>query len=324
MHTLTLAHSGDPDDAFMWWPLTGKVQPDGSACAGRDGEARVTSPKFRFRAVPGDIAEFNRLAARADAEGGPPYDITALSVRAWANVADRYVITNVGSSFGDGYGPKVVVKAESETVACELCLRKKEVRIAVPGLRTSAFLTLGLVLGKDVTEAKMASGAFVEAPFDRIIPMVRDGGVDAGLVIHEGQVTFAQAGLREVVDLGRWWKKQKGLPLPLGVNAIKRDLDARFGAGTVVEVARLLEQSLDYAVAHREESIDSTMPYAALNAKSSGTPRPTREIVERYIDMYVTDLTVDMGQRGRTAIEWLLREGAEAGLCPRVGEVDVV
>lgn len=315
-HELTLAHSGDPDDAFMWWPLTGKVNPDGTPLPGRDGEPRVTSPRFRFRAVPGDISAFNTLASTT-----APYDITALSVRAWAGVASSYVITNAGSSFGDGYGPKVVVRADTTDISCEQCLKDPEVRIAVPGLRTSAFLTLGLLLGKDIANQ---TSKFAEAQFDQIIPLVRDRKVDAGLVIHEGQVTFAEAGLKAIIDLGAWWKRSRGLPLPLGVNAIKRDLDARFGAGTVSEVARLLEQSLDYALAHRSESIDYTMPYAALNAKTSGTPAPTRETVERYIDMYVTDLTVDMGQRGRTAIEWLLKEGAEAGLCPRVHEVGVV
>jgi 1,4-dihydroxy-6-naphthoate synthase len=321
MHTLTLAHSGDPDDAFMWWPLTGKVNPDGSPVAGRDGQPRITSPRFAFRAVPGDIAEFNRLAARPDAEGGTPHDITALSVRAWADVAHRYVITNVGSSFGDGYGPKVVVRSDRDTISCQMCLRGPEVTIAVPGLRTSAFLTLCLMLGKD---ASSKPTKFIEAPFDQIIPLVRDAKADAGLVIHEAQVTFAEAGLREVVDLGRWWKKERGLPLPLGVNAMKRDLDQRFGPGTIAEVARLFEQSLDYALAHRHESIDATLPFAALNARASGTPAPSRDTVERYIDMYVTDLTIDMGERGRTAIEWLLMEGADAGLCPRVRGVDVV
>lgn len=315
-HELTLAHSGDPDDAFMWWPLTGKVNPDGTPAPGRGTEPRITSPRFRFRAVPGDISAFNTLASTT-----APYDITALSVRAWAGVASTYVITNAGSSFGDGYGPKVVVRADNADISCQQCLKDPEVRIAVPGLRTSAFLTLGLMLGKEIASQP---DKFVEAPFDQIIPLVRDRTVGAGLVIHEGQVTFAQAGLKEIIDLGKWWKHSHGLPLPLGVNAIKRDLDTRFGAGSVAEVARLLEQSLDYALAHRSESIDYTMPYAALNAQTSGTPAPSFDTVERYIDMYVTDLTVDMGQRGRTAIEWLLKEGAEAGLCPRVDEVGVV
>jgi 1,4-dihydroxy-6-naphthoate synthase len=206
-------------------------------------------------------------------------------------------------------------------IACEQCLKKPEVTIAVPGLRTSAFLTLGLMLGKSATQH---TERFVEKPFDQIIPAVRDKLVQAGLVIHEGQVTFAQAGLRQVVDLGAWWKKHRGLPLPLGINAVKRDLDERFGAGTTAEVSRLLQASLDYAMAHRDESIAYTMPFAEINAKASGTSAPTTQLVEKYVDMYVTDLTVDMGSAGVTAIEWLLREGAEAGLCPAVGPIEPV
>jgi 1,4-dihydroxy-6-naphthoate synthase len=322
MPLISLAHSADPDDAFMWWPITGKVAPDGSPLPGRDARPRIDTGEFQFRAIPGDIAQFNRLAL-----GEAPHDVTALSVRAWADVADRYAITSCGSSFGEGYGPKVVCKADNAEVGCENCLKPAEVRIAVPGLRTTAFLVLGLALGK---HGAARTERFVEVPFDRIIPAVVAGQdasgarIDAGLVIHEGQVTFADAGLREVVDLGAWWKKHRGLPLPLGVNAVKRDLDERFGPDTIARVSELLARSLDYAMAHRDESIDYTMPFAALNAKNSGTPPPSRERVERYIDMYVTELTVDMGEPGRTAIRWLLDDGAEAGLCPRVEEVEVV
>lgn len=313
---LTLAHSGDPDDVFMWWPITGRVLPDGTPAPGREGRPVLDTGRFRFRAVPGDISVFNRLAAQ-DA----PYDVTALSVRAYADVADRYVLTSVGSSFGEGYGPKLVCREHDEGIGCFKCLRPAEVTIAVPGVRTSAFLTMGLLLGK---QAMAHRERFVEAAFDQIIPMVRDGKARAGLVIHEGQVTFAQAGLREVIDLGAWWQERYGLPLPLGVNAVKRDLDERFGAGSVAEVASILARSVDHAIAHRDQSIDATMPFAIANAHASGTLPPTRELVERYVDMYVTDLTVDMGQKGRTAIEWLLREGAEAGMCSLPAEIEVV
>ncbi len=321
MHELTLAHSGDPDDAFMWWPLTGKVWPDGSARKERGSGPRLEHEQFTFRAVPGDIAEFNRLAAKPQSEGGAPYDITALSVRAWADVSDRYVITNCGSSFGEGYGPKIVCKAGSALTTGD-DLKAPNVRIAVPGKKTSAFMTMSLMLGIDASGA--SDERFVEVPFDRILPAVVSGECDAGLVIHEAQVTFEEVGLRKIVDLGKWWKKTRGLALPLGVNAIKRDLDERFTRGTIREIAALLERSLDYAMMHRDESIDYTMAFAEQNAKTSGTPAPARETVERYVDMYVTSLTVDMGQAGRTAIEWLLDEGAKAGLCPRVVEIDVV
>jgi 1,4-dihydroxy-6-naphthoate synthase len=316
MHQLSLAHSGDPDDAFMWWPLTGKVHPDGTPRVGADARARIRNERFTFRAFPGDIAVFNRLAG-----ANAPYDITALSVRAWADVADRYAITAVGSSFGDGYGPKIVSRGDRGVAADLAWLREGRVRIAVPGLRTSACMTMALMLGRDATQDM---SRFIETPFDQILPAVVGGEVDAGLVIHEAQVTFAQVGLRQIIDLGAWWMEHRGLALPLGVNAVKRDLDERFGVGTIAEVSRLLAESLDYAMAHRDESVEYTMEFAALNAKTSGTPAPTRELVEQYIDMYVTDLTVDMGGAGRTAIRWLLEDGAEAGLCPRVGEVEPV
>jgi 1,4-dihydroxy-6-naphthoate synthase len=319
MIQLSLAHSGDPDDAFMWWPLTGKVWPDGSPRGTRDSEPRISSDRFAFKAVPGDISQFNRLAATPDAHGGAPYDITALSVRAWADVADRYVMTNCGSSFGEGYGPKLVCPASSPFT--DLTSLRAAIagscKVAVPGLRTSAFMTMCLMLG-DVAGPARDRGAFVEVPFDQIIPAVRAGKADVGLVIHEGQVLYERAGLRLLQDLGVWWKKTRGVPLPLGVNAIKRDLDERFGAGSIREVAGLLERSLDYAMQHRDESIDYTMAFAELNAKTSGIEAPDRDTVERYIDLYVTALTVDMGQEGATAIRWLLDDGAAAGLCPAV------
>jgi 1,4-dihydroxy-6-naphthoate synthase len=318
---LTLAHSGDPDDAFMWWPLTGKVHPDGSPHTGNDAKPRIDGGEFVFRAVPGDIAVFNKLAARPDTAGGAPYDITALSARAWTDVADRYAITDCGGSFGDGYGPKVITRSNNALINCINCLKSPYSLIAVPGLKTTACMTLQLALGGDASEH---AKRFVELPFDKIIPAVMKSEVEAGLVIHEGQLTFKQMPLKQVIDLGAWWKQETGLPLPLGVNAIKRDLDDRYGMGTVQRVAQLLERSLDYAVTHRDESVDYTMEYAALNANTSGTPVPTRENVEQYLDMYVTELTVQMGQRGRTALEWLLREGAENGLCVPIEAIQPV
>ncbi len=313
---LTLAHSGDPDDVFMWWPLTGKVLPDGKIIPGRNAEARIDTGRFKFRAVPGDISVFNR---RASAEA--PYDITALSVRAFADVTDRYVLTRCGGSFGEGYGPKVVCLAQNKNIRCEGCLSKESVRIAVPGLRTSAFLALGLLLGPDA----MRNGArFVEMPFDRIIPAVVRGEADAGLVIHEGQVSFQDVGLREVIDLGAWWKETRALPLPLGVNAIKRDLADRFGPGTLAEVSGLLSSSLRFALKNFDESIDVTMPFARANAQTSGTRPPPRERVEHYVRMYVTERTTDMGDAGRHSIITLLEQGAGAGLCPAPSRVEVV
>lgn len=303
---LTLAHSPDPDDAFMWWPITGKVTP---------GEAdRVASPpaietgRFRFRAVPRDINALNRHAA----EGADPYDITALSARAYADVADRYALTACGASFGDGYGPKLVCR-EGAPLRCEGCVRAQRPLIAVPGARTTAFLVLSLMVGAPLR--------YVEMPFDAVIAAVGRGEADAGLVIHEGQLTFTDAGLRQVADLGEWWKTRMGLPLPLGVNAVRRDLEERFGAGTMREIAVTLSRSLRHALERREESIDYAMGFAMANA---GSGVITRERVERFVDMYVNRWTVDMGDAGREAVRRLLNEGSRAGLCPEVGEVRAV
>lgn len=313
---LTLAHSGDPDDVYMWWPLTGVVLPDGTRAPGAAGLPRIDTGRFRFRAVPGDISEFNRLAA-----GSAPYDITALSLRAAADVSDRYVLSRCGSSFGDGYGPKIVCRAANPALRSVDELKLPTIRIAVPGLRTSAFLTMGLMLG---AEAVRDRARFVELPFDKIIPAVVEGRVDAGLVIHEGQVTFADAGLRQIADVGEWWGRARGLPLPLGMNAMKRDLDVRYGAGTLREVSQLLDRSLAYAHEHRNESIDATMPFAILNAASSGTPAPSREKVIGYVNMYVNNYTKDMGEKGRIAVHRLLSEGAALGLCAGPDGVEVI
>jgi len=314
MPQLTLAHSGDPDDAFMWWPITGKVHPDGSPHSGAGAQPAIDTGGWRFSAVPGDIAQFNRLAA-----GVAPYDITALSVRAYADVAGRYVVTRCGSSFGEGYGPKVVVP-EGSALREELDLARDGVTIAVPGLRTSACLTLSLLLGRD----GLGRVRLAEAPFDRIIPEVVEGRADAGLIIHEGQVMFARAGLRQIIDLGEWWRRTRELPLPLGVNAVKRDLDSRFGPGSLREVSAILRQSLAHALAHRDESVEYTMPYAASNARAAGLPTPSRETVEKYLAMYVTQLTQDMGEIGQRAIRRLLSEGAAMGLSPAADAEDAI
>jgi len=319
---LTLAHSPDPDDAFMWWPITGKVNPDGSARGPVDSKPRIDTGRFSFKAVPADIEVLNRRAA-ATAD----LDITALSFRAYCDVKDTYAITRAGSSFGDGFGPKVVCRVDQENdpvgVHCENCLRSAAVRIAIPGRRTTAFMVLGLMLGED---ALAAPGKIIELPFDQIIGAVARNEVEAGLVIHEGQVLFEQAGLKQVVDLGVWWKRKTGLPLPLGCNAVKRDLDQRFGPGSIAEVSATLKRSIEYALAHREESLEYTMPFALANAakpgaEQSGAPTPQR--VDKYVAMYVNQWTLDMGDTGLQAVTQLLREGAAAGLCPDAGKVDL-
>lgn len=302
---LTLAHSPDPDDVFMWWPITGKV----TRAHGASPELPPLSPpvidtgRFTFRALPVDIAILNRRAvSHAD------IDITALSLRAWLDVQDRYRLTHCGSSFGDGYGPKVVCKpplAANYTAAKTL---------AIPGLTTTAFMTLSLAASEWISAVKI-----LEMPFDEVLTAVSTGKADAGLVIHEGQVTFAQAGLSMALDLGAWWKDQTQLPLPLGVNAVKRDVDARFGSDAMNEIASTLRASLDYALDHRDESLDYAMTFALASPDGQHI---TRERVDRYIDMYVNRWTVDMGVAGTQAIQTLLNRCASVGLCPAPLRVD--
>lgn len=314
MPTFALAHSPDPDDAFMWWPLTGMVRPSGEPLEGPRGRAAIDTGGLAFRAVPADIETLNRRAA-----GPGDLDITALSARAYADAAARYIITSCGASFGDGYGPKVVARRDS-ALRCDGCLRAQRPTIAVPGKRTTAYLVLSLVLGADAAPAAEAEGRIVEMPFDRVIGAVAEGQAEAGLVIHEGQMTFTDAGLRQVVDLGAWWKDRTGLPLPLGLNAVRRDVDARFGAGTLARVAALLSESVRFALAHRDESMDYAMTFALANAGGG----VTRERVERFVDLYVNRWTVDMGDQGREAVRRLLAEGAAAGLCADPGPIDTV
>lgn len=318
---LTLAHSPDPDDAFMWWPLTGKIAPDGSQISGPEGKPRIDTGRFSFRALPADIHVLNKRAAQtADLE------ITALSARAYADVKDRYIITSCGGSFGDGYGPKVVVRVDQTASDVPLNslvdLAKPGLRIAVPGLQTTAFLLLGLALGADIARQRIR---FVELPFEQIIGAVARREVDAGLVIHEGQITFADAGLKMIVDVGAWWKQHTSLITPLGVNAIRRDLNSLHGPGTVTEIARLLTQSVAYSMKHRDESTRYTLPFALANVTRAGNTgeAPTLERVDRYCRMYVTPETLDMGDSGRAAIQRLLTEGATAGLCPNPGTIDL-
>ncbi|MDX2149008.1 MAG: MqnA/MqnD/SBP family protein [Planctomycetota bacterium] len=372
MHTLTLAHSPDPDDAFMWWPLTGKV--DAQRPSRVVEPARLDTGRFRFVAVPADIEKLNRAAIRAStgasgepgtgttepgsASGAMPtdvpeggYDITALSFRAAIAARGWYRLTRCGSSFGDGYGPKVVARpallpalgrelqlslADAE-VHCQNCLRDPEVVIAVPGFNTTAFLLLSLALGP---KARATPNKFVETPFEQVIPAVARGWwntgepgttagvrpVHAGLVIHEAQVTFERAGLRLVLDTGAWWKQKTGLPLPLGANAVRRDLDERCGAGATAEVAALLRRSIEYALAHREEALEYTRPFALANVERSGHAEeaPTLERIDRYVGMYVNRWTLDLGDDGLAALQRLCEEGAAAGLMPPVEALDPV
>jgi 1,4-dihydroxy-6-naphthoate synthase len=315
-----LAHSADADDVFMWWPVTGKVDPQRPEVVLE--KPRLETGRFRFISVPEDIAVLNRRAIeRGDLE------ITAISMATYARVAEKYRLTRCGSSFGEGYGPKLVVRSDGKLDdATGLSLREillsggdgpghGRIRVAVPGLGTSAYVTLCCVLGQrgllDLIEP-------IAMAFDRIIEAVVSGRVEMGLIIHEGQLMFAQAGLRLVADMGVMWQAQTDLPLPLGGNAIRRDLDALHGAGTVAEIARLLKMSLEYAIEHRAESMDYARTFSPLKDDAS---------LGRYLDMYVNRWTRDMrggegperGDRGVRAIERLLAMGSQWAGLPAVG-----
>jgi len=325
--TLTLAHSPDPDDAFMWWPITGMVSPTGEPLPGGRGRPAIDTGRFSFRSLPADIEVLNRRAADSG-----DLDITALSVRTYADVQDRYTITACGASFGDGFGPKVVARASDRALRDLSGLRRPNLRIAIPGRRTTAFLMLGMVLQNLAAAGKTRTGgkpvppaaAFIEMPFDQIIGAVARSEVDAGLVIHEGQLTFGDAGLRLIIDVGQWWKEKIGLKLPLGINAVRSDLDQRYGPGSLKEVGDTLRRCVAHAMDRWDESVQYTMTFAQANIDRGGGEPPSLDRVDRYCRMYVSEETRDMGDAGREAIRRLLAEGAAAGLCPAVREIITV
>jgi 5,8-dihydroxy-2-naphthoate synthase len=264
---LKLAHSPDSDDAFMFYGLATK---------------RIRTRKFKFTHVLEDIESLNQ---KADDE---VYDITAVSFHAYAYLADRYILLPSGASFGDRYGPIVVARGPLGAGG----LKKK--RIAVPGKRTTAYLALQLY------EPDLEA---VFTPFDRILESVARGETDAGVVIHEGQLTFLREGLRKIVDLGEWWHEETGLPLPLGGNVIRRALDP----AVIHKVAKLLKDSIRYSLDHREEALDYALQFAR------GLDTAT---ADQFVSMYVNDWTLDYGERGRKAVQTLLDRGFEKGILP--------
>lgn len=335
---IRLAHSPDSDDLVMWWPLVGLegLQP------------AIDIHPFRFELVARDVEELNKLVvgegtnadAHAQRAAARPYDVTAISCAAYPAIKDRYVITRCGGSFGEGYGPRVVARASgssgfgfrpvnevggfkpAEGVARSLPnpIRTADdfrgARIAVPGINTSAFMTLTLLLGG--TQARPAFEP-IEMLFSEIPGAVARGQVDAGLLIHEAQLTFGELGLIEVANLGQWWATQTDLPLPLGLNVVRRDLDERFGAGTVARLGEVLFNSVRFAVDHPAECREHLQRH-----KGDRTDWDDPELVDRYLAMYVSALTIDMGERGVRAIRHLLTRGHDAGLCADPGPVELV
>jgi len=277
VRTARIGHSPDPDDAFMFFGIA---------------SGRVDTGSFRIEQVLEDIEGLNRRALRQELE------VSAVSIHAYAHLADAYALMPCGASMGDGYGPLVVAREPLTREALA------SATIAVPGTLTSAFLALRLCLGRDFEHRIV--------PFDRILDVVAEGGADAGLVIHEGQLTYARQGLHRIVDLGIWWgERTGGLPLPLGGNAVRRDL----GLPAMRELTRILRDSIDYGLTHREEALAYALDFGR---GLDGT------LADRFVGMYVNDLTRDYGERGREAIRRFLREGAEAGVVPPLAQLEFV
>jgi 1,4-dihydroxy-6-naphthoate synthase len=270
---IRIAHSPDSDDAFMFYGLA---------------TGRVPSAGFELEHVLADIETLNRAAFAGT------YEISAVSFHAYAHLTDRYVLLPHGASMGDGYGPVVVARADGPTSL-------DGVRVAIPGELTTAFLALKL-FRPDVEHVVM--------PFDRIQERVHDGTVAAGLLIHEGQLTWAEEGLKKIVDLGEWWaERTSGLPLPLGGNVIRRNL----GPEVVATLSRLLHDSIAHALAHRDEAVEYSMQFGR---------GLDRERTDRFVGMYVNGLTLDYGTRGRDAVVRLLGDAQAAGLLPRPVHVE--
>ena len=272
---LVLAHSPDADDAFMFYALaTRKLRP----------------PVLSFRHVLSDIETLNRQAMEAK------FDLTAISFHAYPYVAERYRLLSTGSSMGDGYGPLLV---STRLFSAEELKGKK---VAVPGLLTTAWLVLKLF------ESEVEP---VVVPFDKIFEALREGRAEAGLLIHEGQLTYDREGLHRIADLGLWWQQQQGLPLPLGALAVARHLPL----DVQEEAASLVRSSIQYALDHREEALSYAMQFA----RDMDHP-----LVDKFVGMYVNEYTVECGDRGRQAIERLLALGHQIGVLPNKVAVDLL
>jgi 5,8-dihydroxy-2-naphthoate synthase len=270
---IKLAHSPDSDDAFMFYALA---------------THKLSTPGYRYTHVLSDIQTLNEAALTET------YDVTALSFAAYPGLREKYILLDCGASFGENYGPIVVAP---------MSMKPKELagkRIAVPGLKTTAYLTL-----------KLFEPDFepVVTPFDKILDAVKDGIVDAGLLIHEGQLLFPQLGLHRVVDLGVWWHEQTGMPLPLGGNAVRRALGQEVGR----QIARTIRDSVAYGLEHREEALNYALQFAR-------DMEP--ELADKFVGMYVNKWTLGYGDRGKRAVTELIQRGTRAGLLPGPPEIE--
>ena len=271
--TVRIGHSPDSDDAFMFYALAKGLIP--------------TDP-FEIVHVIEDIETLNRRALAAELE------VTAISVHAYAYVAKDYALMPCGASIGDRYGPLVVSKTPMNTLEGKC--------IAIPGEMTTAYLTLSLFQPNFEAETR---------PFDKILEAVQRDEVDAGLIIHEGQLTYAREGLHKVIDLGEWWYEETGLPLPLGANVIRRNL----GAEKIYKITALLKQSIQYSLDHRARGLEYAMTYA----RDMETA-----LADKFVGMYVNDYTLDYGDKGRAGVRELLDRGNAAGIIPHRVDADFV
>ncbi len=266
--TFLLGHSPDPDDAFMFYAMAAN---------------KIDLRGYRFEHRLEDIETLNQRARRGELH------ISAISIHAYAYVTDKYALLPCGASMGDGYGPLIVSTGAGKEVDPREWLQKKT--IAVPGKMTSAFLALQLYL----REFK-----YVVVPFDQIFETVRSGRADAGLIIHEGQLTYARSGFTKIIDLGEWWKNRTGLPLPLGGNVLRKDIPAAIQR----DLAAILRDSIEFGLAHRTEAVHHSMAYA----RDMGS-----DLASKFIGMYVNEYTRDYGEIGREAIRRFLGEARERG-----------
>jgi 1,4-dihydroxy-6-naphthoate synthase len=277
--TIRVGHSPDSDDAFMFYALT---------------HDRINTGGLKFVHQLEDIQTLNDRARRGELE------VSAVSIHAFAHLADTYALLASGSSMGDKYGPKIITTDPNLSMDD---IRAGKVKVAVPGLLTTAYLTFRLCFG---------NAAPVEVvPFDQIIDRVLDGTYAAGLIIHEGQLYYPDKGLRQIVDLGVWWYETTGLPLPLGGNVVRKDL----GTEQVNKIGRLLKESIVYALENRVEALDYALTYARDLDPA---------LADKFVGMYVNEWTVDYGPIGRQAVQVLLDKAAEAGLIPKKVHVEFV
>ena len=278
---IRVGHSPDPDDAFMFHALAND---------------KIATGNLKFTHELQDIETLNRRAMKGDLE------VSAVSLHAYSYLLDKYALLPSGCSMGDKYGPMVVAKKPMKIADLP------SARIAVPGTLTTAFLTLKLLFN-DIAPGVPIQ--FEVRPFDEILFLVEKGEFDAGLIIHEGQLTYKNQGLSLVVDMGVWWHEKTGLPLPLGGNVVRKDL----GTETMEEISRLLKLSIAYGLEHRKEALDYALKYARDMDVS---------LADKFVGMYVNDWTLDYGERGRTAVRRLLDEAHKAGVIPSPVAIEFV